>query len=108
MGDFFRGGDVVVVFLEVFDDVVDGSLDIVVEIYGVVVGSDIFDCFGEDGVGEDGGSGGIVIGDFVGFGGDFGEEFGIEVFEFVFEGDGVGDCYIVFVCLLVIVEIFFL
>lgn len=107
LGDLLRGGDVAAVLLEVLDDVVDGSLDTAAEIHGVAASSDILDRLGEDGAGEDGGSGGTVTGDLVGLGGDLGEELGTEVLELVLEGDGAGDSYTVFVRLSVTVEIFF-
>lgn len=70
LGNFGVSSDVMFVFLKVVDDGVNGSLDIMVEIYRVVVGSDVFDGFGEDGMGEDGSGSGVVISNFVGFGGD--------------------------------------
>jgi len=70
LGDLFAGGYFALVGSEVFDHGIHGSLGTTAEIHGVAAGRDVFDRLGEDGAGEDGGSGGSVTSDFIGLGSD--------------------------------------
>ena len=91
LGDLCASGDVALVLDEVVDNSVDSGLGSSAKIHWVAASGDVLDGLGEDGTGEDGGSGGTVAGNLVGLGSDILEETGSKVLKLVLEGDGSGD-----------------
>lgn len=66
------------------------------QVYWVYVGGNGFQVFVDDGLGQDGCGGGVVIGSVVGFGGNVFYQLCVYVFEFVFQFDFFGDGNVVF------------
>jgi hypothetical protein len=93
--NLLAGGDVLLVRPQVFDDGLNSGLGAPPQVHGVAAGGNVFDGLGENGAGEDGGSGGTVTGGLVGLGSDILEQTGTEVLELVLESDGPCDRYTV-------------
>lgn len=91
LGNLLAGGDVAGVLLQEVDDGVDSSLDTAAQVHGIAASSNVLDGLGEDGTGQDGGTGGAVTGSLVGLGSNILDQLGTEVLKLVLEADGPGD-----------------
>ena len=87
LGDLGFLGNLFAQALDGIDDGGDGFLDTALECHWVMPGGDVLQPFAEDGLREDGCSGGAVSSDIAGFGGDFFHHLRAHVFVRVFEFD---------------------
>ena len=83
LGDFFVGGDLLRILLQVLDDGVDGEIDAALQVHRIHAGSNRFRAFLDDRCREHGGGGGAVAGDVRGLGRDFTHHLRAHVLELV-------------------------
>src|SRR5699024_8368726 len=90
LGNLSRGGDLLLVLLQVLDNVVNSSLRAASQVHGVATSSHVLDGLGENRATEHGGRGGTVTSRLVGARGNLVQELGTKVLNLVLESDVTG------------------